>query len=258
METRTATDGARGRGAARLGGGMDQFEDLLAVQEHDSTVDRLRAQREKLPERQQLVEREQAVGELEAKLAELEAARDEAERDEKRLEDNVSALEARMGEVEQDLYSGATSSPRELQAMQAEIEQFKRQRSGLEDQELEVMERREGLEGEIGQIQEKLADIRVDVERLRQTIEETETALQRQLDEASEARSEVADRIPGTLLDLYEKIRVQNNGVGAARLVGGTCQGCHLALPAMEVDRIKREPADALVRCDQCGSILVR
>ena len=47
-------------------------------------------------------------------------------------------------------------------------------------------------------------------------------------------------------------------GVGAARLVGPSCTGCHLTLPAQELDRIRREPPDALVFCDQCGRILVR
>jgi predicted nucleic acid-binding Zn-ribbon protein len=59
-------------------------------------------------------------------------------------------------------------------------------------------------------------------------------------------------------LRLYEQIRTGNRGVGAARLVGMNCQACHLALPATEVDRIRHLPADALVRCEHCGAILVR
>jgi predicted nucleic acid-binding Zn-ribbon protein len=46
--------------------------------------------------------------------------------------------------------------------------------------------------------------------------------------------------------------------VGAARVVGSSCGGCHLTLPATELDRIRRAEPDALVTCDQCGRILVR
>jgi predicted nucleic acid-binding Zn-ribbon protein len=46
--------------------------------------------------------------------------------------------------------------------------------------------------------------------------------------------------------------------VAAALLVNGRCGGCHLALPATEVDRLRKLPADALVRCEQCERILVR
>ena len=53
-------------------------------------------------------------------------------------------------------------------------------------------------------------------------------------------------------------LRAKLGGVGAARLVNGRCTGCHLTLPATELDRIRREPPDALIRCDQCGRVLVR
>ena len=52
-------------------------------------------------------------------------------------------------DANQKLYSGTVSSPRELQAMQADIDMLRRQRCDLEDRELEVMEARESLDGEI-------------------------------------------------------------------------------------------------------------
>jgi predicted nucleic acid-binding Zn-ribbon protein len=46
--------------------------------------------------------------------------------------------------------------------------------------------------------------------------------------------------------------------MGAARLIGGNCQACHLSLPATEVDRIRHMAPDAIARCEHCGAILVR
>lgn len=237
---------------------MTSFEDLLTVQEHDTAIDRLRAQREKLSERSELVDREAELSELTGQLDELRGSRDEVARDEKRLDDNVAAIGERQAEVEATMYSGKISNPKELQAMQAEVEQFRRQQRTLEDQELDLMERRETIEGEISQLEEKLRAAQADVDRLRESLHAKETEIDAQLAAEREARENAANGLPGDLLELYEKIRAKNNGIGAARLVGGTCQGCHLALPAVEVDRIKKEPADELVRCDQCGSILVR
>ena len=51
--------------------------------------------------------------------------------------------------------------------------------------------------------------------------------------------------------------RAKANGVGAARLVGNTCQGCHLTIPATEVDRIRKAADGPIVFCDNCGTILV-
>lgn len=237
---------------------MSALDDLLVIQDHDLAIDRLRARREVLAERQQLAEREVEVGELQGQLDELAGARDEAVREEKRLDDNVKALEDRMVEVEHTLYGGTVTSPRELQSLQAELEQFKRQRRSLEDQELDVMERREGLDGEVAQLEEKLGGARQAVVSLREAIAAQEGEIDAGLAATRSARERLVPAVPEDLLGLYEQIRERNRGIGIARLVGGTCQACHLALPAVEVDRIKREPLDALIRCDQCSAILVR
>jgi len=68
----------------------------------------------------------------------------------------------------------------------------------------------------------------------------------------------VAAQVPAELLARYERLRAKLAGTGAARLVGESCGGCHLTLPAMEVDRIRRAPPDEVLTCDQCGRILVR
>jgi predicted nucleic acid-binding Zn-ribbon protein len=57
------------------------------------------------------------------------------------------------------------------------------------------------------------------------------------------------------LLELYEDLRRQKKGVGAAALVDGVCQGCHQQLSAVELDRLRR--ADGIRRCEHCRRILV-
>ena len=59
-------------------------------------------------------------------------------------------------------------------------------------------------------------------------------------------------------LALYERMRARLGGVALARLVQGRCDGCHVALSASEVDRIRREPPDARIECEHCGRLLVR
>lgn len=237
---------------------MAELDDLLNVQDHDSAIDRLRARRLKLPERQELVSRQEEAEGLQAQRAEVQAQRDVVARDEKHLDDNVSALERRVAEVEQDLYGGKVAAPRELQAMQADIEQLKRQRSSMEDQELEAMERREGLDGELAQIDEKASAMAGEIERLTQAIGDQESAIDAELEQETAARESAVAKVSPELRATYEGIRARNGGIGAARLVGGMCQGCHLALPAVEVDRIKKLPPGETVRCDQCGAVLVR
>ena len=62
---------------------------------------------------------------------------------------------------------------------------------------------------------------------------------------------------PARLRTRYERLRAHLGGVGAARLVGDRCEGCHLTLPSMELERIHHLPADTFATCPQCDRILV-
>ena len=74
-------------------------------------------------------------------------------REERRLDDEVRLLEAKAKAEDSEMYSGTVSSPRELQAMQADIDQLRRQARELEDEELEVLERREALDAEVAEVE---------------------------------------------------------------------------------------------------------
>jgi predicted nucleic acid-binding Zn-ribbon protein len=237
---------------------MAAFEDLLTLQAHDTAADRLRHRRAALPERITLAEQAAARLDLEAQLAEATARRDEVAREERRLDDEIRSLEAKAKAEEARMYSGTISSPRELQAMQSDVEQLRRHARQLEDQELEVMERREAVEAEVTRLEAARAEVQTEMDRLSAIIAEEEAVIDAELALELEAREALLPGIPESMLGLYEEVRAANRGVGAARLVGPTCQACHLALPATEVDRIRRLPPDAMARCDHCGAILVR
>ena len=93
--------------------------------------------------------------------------------------------------------------------------------------------------------------------------------LQTRFDEATKSISEEitveeskrAAQLPnidGALLELYEKIKNSAGGVGAALLIGNTCDGCHLSITPVELEKIKAQPEDEVVRCEECRRILVR
>ena len=237
---------------------MTVFEALLGVQEHDTTVDQLRHRRATLPELAQLTHLEEELVALERTLADVTARRDEVARRQKRLEDELAGVEAKVAEVNGRMYSGAVTIPRELQAMQADIESMRRRCSMLEDEILEAMTEREPLDDEVTSLTATQASHDQNGGRLRVAIAETQAAIDADLDAELAAREAAAADIPPDLSRLYEQLRAQLGGIGAARLVNGRCTGCHLTLPATEIDRLKREPPDTLIRCDQCSRILVR
>ena len=237
---------------------MPAFDDLLTLQNHDSAADRLRHRRATLPERAELDSRRAAYDDLERRRAEVTERRDAELREERRLDDEVKSLEAKAKAEDSRMYSGTVSSPRELTAMQADIDQLRRQAREREDEELEVMERREALDSEVAEVEAAQAALVSEMEALVSSIGKQEAEIDAELAVEEESRAALIPGIPEATLRLYEQVRAGNRGVGAARLVGMNCQACHLALPATEVDRIRHLPPDTLARCEHCGAILVR
>lgn len=237
---------------------MSPLEQLLVVQDHDTAAEGLRHRRAILPEREVLARAEAEAAALEPLLTDARGRRDEVVRDVKRLDDENSAVTARIKEVEKTMYSGSISSPRELQAMQADVESLGKHSRTLDDRELELMERQETLDAEVRGLERRVADLRAEADSARGALMEKEAVIDGELSVELEARGAAAGAIPADLLGTYEHIRQANHGAGAARLIGNTCQGCRLTIPATEVDHIRRQAGDGTVfNCDNCGAILV-
>jgi predicted nucleic acid-binding Zn-ribbon protein len=75
---------------------------------------------------------------------------------------------------------------------------------------------------------------------------------------AADRRGAVAADVPPDLLDLYQRLRAQHDGVGAAALRRGRCEGCHLSLNTVELNAIRAAGPDEILRCEECRRILVR
>jgi hypothetical protein len=176
--------------------------------------------------------------------------------DERRLDDEARSLGARAEAVNTQLYSGSTNSPKELQAMQADIDMLKRHRSDLEDQELEVMEARETLDAELAAVDADIARIGTETARLEAAIAEAEAEIDAELAVEDAAWTEQAALVTEPLLADYQRRRAQNKGAGAARLVGNTCGACHLSIPSTEAEQIRKSEG-TVAYCDNCGAILV-
>lgn len=237
---------------------MSSLEDLLVVQNHDTALDQLRHRFETLPERAALHELEAERKRLAASMAEAVVARDAVAGREAELERNIAASEARIKEIDRRMYSGEISASRDLQAMAAEIESIKGRVSTLEDGALAAMDEREPLDAAVSSLEAMDASLVVEAERLRAAIAAAEAEIADAAKAEHAARTTAAAAVPADLLASYEKLRARLGGIGIARLEHGTCMGCHMKLPATELDRIKSHPIDLVVHCEQCGRILVR
>jgi uncharacterized protein len=234
------------------------FEALLALQEIDTALDQVRHRRDHLPARAELtaITKERAALEIQGKGA--TEARDEAARRQRRLEDELASTEARSKDVSTRLYGGTVTASRELQALAADIEQLKSRASDIEDSILAVLEEREPLDAAVSAAD--AAGVALDQRETAATAElaEGEHTADAELATLRSQRDEAAAGVSGDLQATYDRLRPRLGGVAVARLVGTHCGGCHLELPATEIDHLRHMPPDEVAYCDQCGRILVR
>ncbi len=236
----------------------ERFHRLLEVQDHDTAIDRLLHRRANLTERSELRALEAQIASIDSNWRQVGEERDVLGARQATLEEQIGASRARSGEIERRLYSGQVTAARDLQAMDDEVKHLARHISELEDRELEVMEQLEPLDATLSSLVGELAELSTKAENLRLSIAEHEAEIEGDLAHERSERARLAAEVPADLIALYEQLRKKLGGTGAARLVGGSCGGCHLQLPAMELDRVKKAPPDAVIYCDQCGRILVR
>lgn len=237
---------------------MSRFDGLLTVQDLDTAIDQLRHRRTNLPERSELKALEADAQALRTDLVAAIAARDEVSAREAAFEKDIATSEARIAEIDKRMYSGEVSSSKDLQAMATEIEHLKARVSGLEDSALEALDEREPLDAAVASLEARAAGMVELGKRLLAAITEAEAAIDAELATEVERRTAAAAAVPDDLLAEYERLRGRLGGIGVAKLEHGTCSGCRMKLPATELDRVKHQPPDALVHCEQCGRILVR
>ena len=237
---------------------MTRWDDLLAVQEHDTAADQIEHRKRSLPARKELEALMAEVGSMGEQAAEVESRKHELVRSQSRLEDEIASLADRAKQHDTTLYSGTIANPRELQSLQDEIAALKRRIGQLEDQEIELMEQIEPLEAELARLRGEGGTIDEQARALRAAIAEDEVVLDEELAAVRAERDQVAQQVEPALLTEYEAMRPKLGGIAIARLVGGSCGGCHLSLSAVELDRIKKLPPEEPARCEECGRLLAR
>ena len=169
------------------------------------------------------------------------------------LDGEVESLRARSKTLDRQLYGGSVRNPAELLTLQHELEALKAQLSDQEDATLLAMEEAEAVAASRTHADEAVAALaarRADAEgpqtqrlgRLRQ-----------QLADAGAARDALAAQVPEKSLALYRRVAARH-APAVARVVSGTCGGCHLPLGAHEAREAR--VGSTLVQCPNCDRIL--
>jgi uncharacterized protein len=230
---------------------------LLELQAHDSAIDRLVHRRGSLPEDAHLAELGQALAAVDQLTAEREGTLATVRREQSRFEDEIEMVTRKARSEEQRAVSGRVTSPKELTAIQEEVAALKRRQGDLEDQLLERMEQRETLEAEVAELAGRREAIVGEQSEVSKARDAALVEIDRELEAERAAREAVAPSVGAELRALYDQIRARQGGVGAAALVGNTCQGCRVSISPVELAAVRRQPPEEVKRCENCRRILV-
>jgi uncharacterized protein len=231
---------------------------LLELADIDAELTRLEHRRRALPEHAELSRLEQRDRELRDELAVLQAQEGDLRREQAKAEADVEQVRTRIDRDRVRLDAGQVSSPRELENLQSEIESLHRRQSDLEEVVLDVMERQETTGSRLQAAGAEREQVGADAAVAIASRDAALAEIGEQAGKAADRRAGVLADEPADLVDLYERLRVQHGGVGAAALRRGRCEGCHLSLNTVDLNAIRAADADEVLRCEECRRILVR
>lgn len=171
-----------------------------------------------------------------------------------RAEDDLQLVEQRIAKDQVRL--NQTSSSKDAQGIQAELDSLAKRKSDLEDIEIAVLEKRDeaqtafdNLQGAKNEVDNGISAI--DSDNLAEILK-----LQSGLDLLKEKRKQLAGMISGELLELYQ--RKSARGVAVGRLIHRECGACRITIGATALAEIQNLGPDEIATCPECQAILIR
>ncbi|MBH1933423.1 hypothetical protein I5Q34_03830 [Streptomyces sp. AV19] len=231
---------------------------LLDLQALDTRLAQLAHKRKSLPEHAEIQSLEGDLAEHRDFLVAAQTEESDTAREQTKAEQDVDQVRQRAARDQQRLDSGAGMTPKDLENLQHEVASLAKRQGDLEDVVLEIMERREAAAERVTELTGRVEAVQGKVDAAVARRDAALAGIDAESATVTKEREVVARSVPADLLGLYDKLRVKEGGVGAARLYQRRCEGCRLELNITELNEVRSAAADTVVRCENCRRILVR
>jgi predicted nucleic acid-binding Zn-ribbon protein len=230
---------------------MSNATDLYRLQEIDSDI----------------AAKELALSEIDARLAdteELERTREtleerreirkELDKKQREVEWEVDELDSKIEPLDKKLYGGTIGNPKELAALQEDVDSLKARKRQVEDELLEVMSAAEDAQQAQAEAARALAELEERWEADRARLLSEQQDIRAGLATLEEKRHQHSGQVDAESLRLYETLRASRQGKAVAKVERGTCQGCRITLPMTLLQ--KARSGAVIVQCSSCERIL--
>jgi predicted nucleic acid-binding Zn-ribbon protein len=233
-----------------------QQRSLLELADLDAELSRIAHRSAHLAEDQRLEQAQAEHREGNDRLASLRLAVEDLDAQISKFESEIDAVRGRE-ERDRALLDRGTIDAKQLSELQHELETLQRRQSSLEDSLLEVMERREDLQGQQADELARIDVLEKGLADSQKARDDALAAIEQTRHQCASRRDELTAEMDAELVSLYERQRARG-GAGAGRLQGRRCGACRIEIDRGELARISAAADDDVLRCPECGAILLR
>ena len=228
-----------------------ELQQLVALQNLDTSIRKLQAELETIPQRRAEIETE--FDQRAFEIRSLENQRDEARHARMRLENEVSEQRQRVERAERNLMSSKKQD--EYTAAIREADAARKQIAALETQILEQMEALEKAEASLAERADEIASLNSDREARLQSFDDETREQADRLTASRAQRDHLLADLPKPMGSLYQRISARiRDGIAVAEARNGACMACFMSLRPQAMAEVRR--GQEVVTCDNCNRIL--
>jgi len=228
---------------------------LIEVGQIDTDLVRLAKTLRSLPARQAATEAEAELQDARENLRLAQEEVDGFQADVKRAESDVELVDNRMARDNERLQE--TTSAKDAQGLEHELETLAARKSLLEDVELEVMEKLETAAAALDEAKAQVADVEARLDAALADIASQSAELEQNKKSLLVKRQQIIADLPGDLVALYDRQR-ERYGAGVSELRAGISTASGVQLTESDLQDIRQAGPDDVVLCPDSNAILVR
>jgi uncharacterized protein len=223
---------------------------LIAIQQLDTAAEAARKRLAELPAAEHIIERK--IADHVARVEQVKAALAANQQQRRELEKQVAGVDSRLAKFSD--HKAAVKTNQEYTALLHEIEVATKEKNGVEDQILALMEAAEGLTSDVKDANDVLAAVRKEGDERRATLGDERRMLEAEVARLKAEKAAQTSGIDKPILAKYERLLEQRKMIAVAAMVGELCTACHVRLRPAVTQQVRRN--SEIVYCDSCQRIL--
>jgi len=166
----------------------------------------------------------------------------------------AKSIDAQLKEINERLYSGRVTNPKELDGLSKDLEMHRRQRSGLDDKLLGLMDLIDQAQKRVNEKSTTLKQVEAKRANDLAHLTNEQKTLTNQLSELFANQTRTRESLGADTLKMYDQLRRTKAGRALAQLRRDSCGACGVTVPTGLVNRVHN--GEEIINCSSCGRIL--